>query len=331
MKDAIREVLVCPACHGALRWMIDERNGDDIEVATARCSACGVNYPVREGIGGFLTPDLPRNDLWEDAEGWLASSLREDPELERALLETSLADLNPADRFIRAVLLESRGAFRDAREAQTSAQAGLYAPESLEAWGSQMSYVGERLSGSSGPVIDLASGHGDLIERIVDLSRLIVVTDFSPSVLRRDRRWFGAFSMDGHLDFLAFDARRTPFPDGGVARMTSNVGLSNIQEPDGLLRELRRVIDGEFLSIMCFYPEEDEENREAIEELGLEPFLYEGSTLERFARAGFEVSLENVRTGRALPTPKSELIEGARIDGLPVAETVLTWATLVAR
>ena len=38
------------------------------------------NYPVREGIGLFLLPDLPRNDLWEQAESQLSRYLREHTE-----------------------------------------------------------------------------------------------------------------------------------------------------------------------------------------------------------------------------------------------------------
>ena len=60
-------------------------------------------------------------------------------------------------------------------------------------------------------------------------------------------------------------------------------------------------------------------------------FLYEDLACESFARAGFRVEVKNVCRGRALPTPESRLIPGARIDALPVADTELTWCTLVAR
>jgi hypothetical protein len=113
--------------------------------------------------------------------------------------------------------------------------------------------------------------------------------------------------------------------------MTTYLGLANIERPGDLLRELRRVVSGTFLAISHFFPEEDEANAEAIREFGLAPFLYRRSTLERFAAAGFEVGLENLQAGIARPTPTSALIEGAGIDALPVAETVLEWCVLVAR
>lgn len=69
----------------------------------------------------------------------------------------------------------------------------------------------------------------------------------------------------------------------------------------------------------------------AIRGLGPESFLYRDLALELCAAADFEVKLENVQRGRALSTPKSEILEGAGIDVLPVAETELEWCTLVAR
>jgi hypothetical protein len=48
-------------------------------------------------------------------------------------------------------------------------------------------------------------------------------------------------------------------------------------------------------------------------------------------RMGFDAKLKNVQKSRALPTPTSDLLEGAGIDALPVAETEITWCTLVAR
>lgn len=162
------------------------------------------------------------------------------------------------------------------------------------------------------------------------LNRPIVATDFSPRVLRRDRRFFQLLGLDNQVNLTAFDARRTPFKDGAVKTMTSNLGLPNIEEPARLLDELRRVISGGLLAIMNFFPDDDAANRVAAEKLGITSFMFKDSTLRLFDEAGFDVQLKNVRSGRALPTPTSNLLEGAGIDALPVAETELTWCTLVA-
>ena len=331
MRAELRELLSCPACRGDLSWRADERNGDHIEAGEARCRRCGAAYPIREGIGVFLTPDLPREDLWEEAGSGLTAYLRDHPEVERALLETPLPELSPADRFFRALLLEERGEYTAARAAEEAAEEGLYSPEYLRCRRKKVEYVLARLGGVEGPVVDLASGRVYLAEELAgELGRHVVLTDFSPRVLRRNRGYFGAAGLYGRVSLLACDARRLPFRDGAVTTMTTNLGLPHIREPGELLSELRRVLSGTFLAICHFFPPEDAENGEVIREFGLETFLYRDAALEAFSRAGFRVEVENVCRGRALPTPKGRLIPDAGIDALPVAPTELTWCTLVA-
>lgn len=332
MHEYLIPMLECPACHGKLEWTINKRNKDHIEQAEAHCNDCSAAYPVREGIGVFLTPDLPRHDLWEEAESGLITYLREHPDIERRLLGTLAEEPPPANQFFRAMVLEERGDYAQARAAADLAHAGLYTKEYRACCKSQFDCVVERLSLADDPIIDLASGRGCLVEELLGhLSRPIVATDFSPRVLRRDRRLFKFLGLYDRLSLMTFDARRTPFKDGAVKTMTTNLGLPNIEEPGRLLDELRRVIGGELLAIVHFFPDDDAVNRAAAEKLGISSFMFRNSTLRLFDKAGFEVELENVRKGRALPTPTSNLLEGAGIDALPVAETELEWCTLVAR
>ena len=98
-----------------------------------------------------------------------------------------------------------------------------------------------------------------------------------------------------------------------------------------MLRELRRIVKGEFLAISHFFPEEDETNAAAIQEAGLSPLLFRGSALDHFAAAGWQTEVANMCMGEALPTPHSALLDGAAgVDALPVAETVLEWCVLLA-
>jgi len=331
VKEELVEMLGCPACDGELRWTVVERQGDHIETAEAVCTACTATYPVQEGIGLFLTPDLPRRDLWDEVESGLSQYLRAHPEVERRLMDVPLETLSPADQFLRAMVLEERGMYAEARAAADRARSGLYTSEYLTCYRSQIDHLIERLAATEGPIVDLASGRCELVEEMARrLPQILVATDFSPRVLRRDRRWLEFFGLYDRVSLLAFDARRTPFKDGAVRTMTTNLGLVNIEHPGDLLREPRRVVSGTFLAISHFFPEEDRANAETIRKFGLAPFLYRRSTLEHFAAAGFEVELENVQTGIARPTPTSVLIEGAGIDALPVAETELEWCVLAA-
>jgi uncharacterized protein YbaR (Trm112 family) len=332
MLDYTRDSLQCPQCAGMLTWSIAVRQGDRILEGEARCAACGADYPVHEGIGVFLTPDVPRNDLWEQAESGLTRHLHDHPDVERRLMDVPPETLVPADLYFRAMVLEQRGEYPSARDLLERAGLELYTPEYRDCFERELAFVVERLRGRDGPVVDVASGQAVLVERMAKaLDRPIIASDFSPRVLRRDRRWLEFWGHYDPVSLLAFDARRTPFKNGAVATLTTNLGLPNIEEPAHLLHELRRIVSGQLLAVSHFYPEDDAVNRAAIRAAGLDAMLYRQAALDAFAAAGWQASLENRCAGRAQPTPVGTVIEGARIDGLPVATTTFEWGVLVAR
>jgi ubiquinone/menaquinone biosynthesis C-methylase UbiE len=162
------------------------------------------------------------------------------------------------------------------------------------------------------------------------LHRPVIATDFSPSVLRRNRKFFQFLELDDILSFLAFDARKTPFKKGAIEVITINVGLANIENPGDLLSELKRIISGTLLAVSHFYPENDDANRRAIEDAGLEAFTFKESALQYFSASGWSAKIENSHVAKSLPTSPSVIFEGARADLLPVAPTELEWCTLHA-
>jgi uncharacterized protein YbaR (Trm112 family) len=331
MLDFITDMLECPSCHGRLEWEIEKQTGERIESAEARCQVCAAVYPIREGIGVFLTPDLPRNDLWEQLDNGLIQHLRQNPELEQRLMDNPLEALSSADQFLRAVILEARGDFEQARMIFEAANAGLYTPEYHICRESQFHYLIEHLKNSLDPIVDLASGRCELVEEILrEVDRPVVATDFSPAVLRRDQRWLQYFDLYDNVSLLAFDARKTPFKGRCVHTMTTNLGLANIEDPGVLMSELRRFTAGTFWALSVFYPPEDTANAQAIGELGLSSFLFRASAQENFSAAGWKSTVVNVCEGRALPTPGSDIIAGVQIDSLPAAETRLEWCILRA-
>ena len=332
MHDYVVEMLECPACHDELAWTVSERRENRIETAKAHCRVCAATYPVEEGIGLFLTPDLTRDDLWEQMDSWLIQHLREHPEIERQLIDEPLETLTPADQLFRAMVLDERGEYALAKAASDSARPGIYTPEHLSSSEDQINFVIERLAASDGPIVDLASGRGSLVEEMArKLSRPIVATDFSPTVLRRDRHRFEFLDLYDQVSLLAFDARRTPFKNGAVETLTTYQGLPNIREPGDLLQELRRVVNGVFLAVSQFYPEDDEVNAEKIREAQLETLLFRPRALECFAAAGWLVEVANARPVKASPTPRSVVLGGAGIDGMPVTDTVLEFCVLLAK
>jgi len=331
MNKFLVEMLECPVCHQQLDWQITSESKHHIEQAEAQCSGCEAVYPVIDGIGIFLTPDLPRNDMWEQADSQVVLYLRDRPDIEKQLMDGPVEKLSPTDQQFRAMVLDERGKYAEGKKTEEIAHKNLYTSEYLAGSNSQVEYVLESLSAFRGPIVDLASGRCYLVEKIASqLRRPVIATDFSPSVLRRDREYFQFLELDHLVSFLAFDARKTPFRKGVLEVMTTNVGLTNIENPGDLLSELKRIISGTLLAISHFYPEEDDANRKVIEEAGIEAFTDKESALRFFSATGWSVKIENSHVSRALPTPPSVIFEGARADGLPVAPTELEWCTIRA-
>lgn len=187
------------------------------------------------------------------------------------------------------------------------------------------------LAGGEGPVVDIATGRGALLERLArEVERPLVATDVSPTVLSRTRARLAALGLNGRITFIACDARRTPFRDGAAAALTSFLGLANIQEPGPLLSELRRIATGPLLAITTFYPAEDDANAEAIRSLRLDRLLYRDALLEELASTRWRAEIRHAVAADARPTPAGVVLEGARIDGLPTAPTVVEWCLVAA-
>jgi uncharacterized protein YbaR (Trm112 family) len=330
MQDYLVGLLQCPFCGGELRWDIQEQQADRIERAESRCRECATVYPVLEGIGLFLTHNLDRSDPWQQADNTLTQYLRQHPEVEKQLMDVPMETLAPADQFFRSLVLEERGDYIGAKEVEAQARKGLYTPEYQTCLQKQIGYVLGRAADTMGPVVDLASGRGYLVEEMVQrIDAPLLATDFSPKVLRRNRRWLEASGVYRQVSLLAFDARKTPFKDQSIDVLTTNLGLPNVQEPGSLYQELRRIVAGKFLAITHFYPQGDG-NAEAIRAAGMESLLYRTAVIESVQKAGFEVKVRNSCQGLARPTPKGMVFGEAGIDQFPKVETQLEWCVLEA-
>lgn len=331
MQDFLIEMLECPSCHGELNWKITQHRGDRIEEAAAVCKNCKAVYPVQKGIGIFLTPDVSRNDFWEQVSNQLTQFLQKNPLIEKKLMNTPLNELNPADQNFRASILEERGKYLLAKATIDVALSKMYTPEYLKCFNSQIDYLIAQLSLFDCPIVDLASGRVEFAEIMLrKLKQDVIITDFSPRILYRNRRWLEYFNLYDKVSLLAFDARRTPFKDGAVELMTTNLGLVNIENSGNISFELRRIVSGKFFAISFFYQEDDEENAKIIKKFGIDKFLFKHSALEAFRSAGWNVKMENMMIGKASPTPKGEIIEEGILDALPVSDTRLEWGVLTA-
>ncbi len=332
MDPHLASMFVCPSCRGRIDWEVDVASDTTWEEGRARCARCRGNYPLHQGVVRLLVEPEGSSDEWETSNSHLEKYLSDNPGRAARLLGDPLESLNPADRFVRGLVLEGRGDFEAAETVLAAATQGMYTPATLRAWKDQVDWMEARLHHESGPIVDLATGRGTLLgELLPRLPNAFLATDRSIRVLLTDRHRWAHKGYHPRLSYAALNAHELPLADGSVRSMITNAGLMNIEGTAQALSELRRVVAGELLVLGAFYPEDESANASAIRELGLGTILYREPALEAFRRAGFDVQVVRSRCASARPTPEGYWVEGFRIDGLPVADTTLEWVTLLAR
>ena len=56
MKRSLMDILCCPVCKGDLTLHVAKENEKEILEGELRCTACGVEYPINDGIPNLLPP-----------------------------------------------------------------------------------------------------------------------------------------------------------------------------------------------------------------------------------------------------------------------------------
>lgn len=331
MHKFYTELLECPVCHGHLLWEIEEETVDRLVNAKITCSVCKADYEVRDEIAMFLTPDLPRNDLWKQGESELIKYIDDNEEVRKALLETPEDQLNGADYWYKAFYYEFKKDYEKSFEMFQKAKYKIYTREYIDAWEEQMDFVVSEVKKQGKPVIDIASGKCYLVEKFLnELDNYVVATDFSPTILMRNRDYYKSKGLYGKLSLIAFDARRTPFKDSSVHMMTSNIGIPNIENPEELMKELYRICGRTFIPIMMFFKEDDYENLDFMREYGIDAYGTKNSSLKVFNGEPWTCEVSKSSMAKAKPTPSGEIFDGM-IDGVPVNDTVIEFAVITCR
>ncbi len=332
MDEHLIEIIVCPGCRGELRWDIRLRGEGRLWEADGACADCEAVYQVREGIGAFLTPDLQRTDLWEEWHGALTQHLSAHPEVRAKLVDGPLEELGPADQMLRAEYLDEQGDVAGAEEARRAAQERLYTPEFNALAKECVTRMVERLPSGEGPVVDVASGMGTLLEPLVERDLpLLVATDFSVRILRRSRRRLEHKGLAAPVSHLVVDARRMPFRDRSVPGLVSHMGLANILEgASEVLAELRRVCSGVLLFSHAFCLPEDPVHAPIFRKSG-HPLAFLDDGLQALKTAGWDAELVVRRRVPVKPTPSSALLPEMTIDRFPIAEAEFEGVLVLAR
>lgn len=322
------DLLVCPKCHGKLEWNIEKETIDRIVDAKIQCTNCGSEYEVKDEIAVFLTDIMDRNDLWEMAEEGVVKYFKEKPSLFEALDKADESALNGADLWYKASYYEALGDYEKSIPQFNIAMEKIYTNEYNDAWNSQINYVANKAKKES-MVVDIASGKGYLVKKLIESgTKHVIVTDFSPTILKRNKAYYKHLKCYDQLSLIAFDARLTPFKDHSIKCMTSNVGIMNIENSGEVASELKRILSGDFYSIMQFIDEADKKNLRVFEDYGNTVFALEKSAVRAFEDKNYGVAVENKINAFSRPTPIGQLVEGASVDGFPVCDTNIKFCVM---
>lgn len=229
------------------------------------------------------------------------------------------------------MILEEYGHYVEAHTVTQKAMQGIYVPQYLSSQQQQRNYVVEKISNAQSPIVDIASGRGYLVQAMLEAGhKQVVASDFSPTILRRNRSYYEHLGLYDGLSLIACDARMMPFKNKSIPTLTTFVGLGNIEEPGDVLQELRRIASDTFWAISEFYPDNDDDNAHIIRENGLDKLMFENQLLENFNRSNWHVEIENRHGVHIEPTPVSDIL-GLGIDGLPAKATEIATCTIVAK
>lgn len=311
--------LACPICHRPLAK----------ESGNPHCPQCGLSFPESQGVPCLFEPG--KEDLWASNRSGLAQFLDENPGVAQALEQEPEESLNGADLSAKAGLRQMQGRFREAVELHQAAWRKCYPPAYVEAFEAHLDFIASRLADCLGPIVDVASGRGMLVSRLLATATApIIATDLSPSVLHdyQASRWQEHLDT-GKLTLLAFDAAAAPFEDRSLPAVTTCLGLQNIPAPENIIRELRRVCGGTLYALCAFYPEDDQANQEAAASFGLAGAFSRRKLTGLLEAAGFRVDCFETPAVCQPPTPEGRVVPGMRVDGLPVAETECQFITLL--
>lgn len=332
MHKQYMDMLECPICHGDLQWHIKDENSDRIINSQIICKSCGADYEVRDEIAVFLTPDLPRNDLWEQGESALEKYFKENPHIFQRLMSTPEEELSGADYWAKGTYFESKGQYEVSSKMFEKAFEKIYTADYINGWDSQKNYIVKSITDSSKPVVDIASGKGYLVEKLLkETDNYVVATDFSPTILMRNKEYYIFKGLYDRLSLIAFDARRTPFKNSSIELMTSNLGLPNIEKPGSVVSELLRIAKDTFMSVMYFIDNSDTVHLDFFEKYSTTAYATRDNAIETFEKCGWDVEIVNSFIADVEPTPKGVILEGLQIDGAPLEDTKYEFCIVAAK
>ncbi|MCL2772484.1 MAG: methyltransferase domain-containing protein [Oscillospiraceae bacterium] len=317
MFNFLKEILICPECHGELMWEIMNENKIHIIEAEVKCLRCNKIYEVKNGIGRFVEYENS-SDGWQDDENWLNDLIGNNPDVRKKLMTTDIEEMNAADIVIRYMVHKAEGNISEAEKLIEIINKKAYKEETIKANLSQLDYIVNSLKDENDFILDVASGEGSLISKFLEnTDTCLISSDISFNVLEKAKKSTEEKGFSDRVSYIAFDLNKSPFKEKTVKTITSFLGLQNIPYPE-VFKEMRRICNGKLYMACVFCCEDNIVNLRALEKGGSDKTWVKNKFIDEFNKVGFTSIVENSIITLDDPTPVGEIVKGATIDGYPV-------------
>jgi len=229
MDKRLMEVVVCPACHGELRYS-SESDSRRLISGEFGCAGCGLVFPVVDEIPVLVVPGTDMDGAFR----------KEDEDIEKQMAEWVRRNFDAVRR----------------RELSLVEQDFVNAVRTVEG------PVVDIASGPGGSYCVPMMEHGGS-------DGLFVMSDLGEPVMHAWREHLREVGWADRCSLMVFDARRMPFRSESIPVVTSAVGLENIPMNRPAYEEIARVLrpGGRLLQVIKLY-EEGGASQRAMRELG---------------------------------------------------------------
>ena len=331
MFKYLKEMLICPKCHGELLWEITDENDVHIIEAKIKCQSCNKIYAIKNSVGCFVEYTKSSDDGWLNTENWLNNLLAENPGIREKLMTTDIEEMNAADIMVRGIICRKEGNIAEATRLSEISMKKRYKEEQTKAIFGQLDYVVNSLKDEKSIILDVASGQGGIVQKLLENTNVCIISsDISFHVMEKAKNLAEEKGYGDRVSYIAFDLNKTPFRDKSIKIMTSLFGLQNIVSPVRIFEEIRRICDGKLFSACIFCCDENSKNVKLLEEDGSAEMWLKNKYIDEFDKIGFTSVVENSIITLHEPTPVGVIAKGVTIDGFPVEPGYFEHAVVIS-
>lgn len=154
---------------------------------------------------------VEKDDNWQKGDAFLEQYFLNKPEAKHKLLHTPYELLNAADLYALASLIQCQGDEILSAKISDMAYKKAYTKEYQQALENQLGYMENALKSCDGFAVDIASGTGTLVDRLLKNTELdIVFSDISYHIMKKAQSNIRSEYVNRIL-YIAFDVNNIPF------------------------------------------------------------------------------------------------------------------------